>query len=142
MTRPSVASARDTHPATPRRTYSSQPPRRPSNNTVKFWPFLAIIVVGTGAFAYMSKSRAGQGVLIVAPPLHGMRFLTGRDSPGGIYILSKSHNSRSKAVTRFCLADVEEDNGSDYIRCLGRTWGGACGGRYIIYLSTATIPYT
>ncbi|KAI0456596.1 hypothetical protein F5B21DRAFT_143486 [Xylaria acuta] len=47
-------------PATPRRTYSSQPPRGP-NATVKFWPFIAVIIVGTGAFAYMSKSRAGQG---------------------------------------------------------------------------------
>ncbi|KAI3343055.1 hypothetical protein F4824DRAFT_129086 [Ustulina deusta] len=44
----------------PWRTYSSQPRRGP-NTTVKFWPFLAIIVVGTGAFAYVSKSRAGQG---------------------------------------------------------------------------------
>ncbi|KAI8635117.1 uridylate kinase [Xylariaceae sp. FL1651] len=43
-----------------RRTYSTQPPRGP-NNSVKFWPFLAIIIVGTGAFAYVSKSRAGQG---------------------------------------------------------------------------------
>ncbi|KAK5632941.1 hypothetical protein RRF57_008655 [Xylaria bambusicola] len=40
--------------------YSSQPRRGP-NITVKFWPFLAIIVVGTGAFAYVSKTRAGQG---------------------------------------------------------------------------------
>ncbi|GAW25233.1 hypothetical protein SAMD00023353_0301560 [Rosellinia necatrix] len=46
--------------ATPRRGYSSQPPRG-STATVKFWPFLAIIIVGTGAFAYVSKSRAGQG---------------------------------------------------------------------------------
>ncbi|KAI1428290.1 uridylate kinase [Xylaria sp. FL1777] len=44
----------------PRRTYSAQPPRGP-NATVKFWPFLAIIVVGTGAFAYVSKSRANRG---------------------------------------------------------------------------------
>ncbi|KAI1279216.1 hypothetical protein F5Y07DRAFT_359479 [Xylaria sp. FL0933] len=44
----------------PQRAYSSQPPRGP-NTTVKFWPFLAIIVVGTGAFAYVSKLRAGQG---------------------------------------------------------------------------------
>ncbi|GAW18147.1 hypothetical protein ANO14919_076210 [Xylariales sp. No.14919] len=43
-----------------RRTYSSRSPRGP-NTTVKFWPFLAIIIVGTGAFAYVSKSRAGQG---------------------------------------------------------------------------------
>ncbi|KAI0514810.1 hypothetical protein F5B22DRAFT_609700 [Xylaria bambusicola] len=40
--------------------YSSQPRRGP-NTTVKFWPFLAIIIVGTGAFAYVSKTRAGQG---------------------------------------------------------------------------------
>ncbi|KAI1749346.1 hypothetical protein F4782DRAFT_513422, partial [Xylaria castorea] len=46
--------------ATPRRTYSSQPPRGP-NATVKFWPFILVIIVGTGAFAYVSKSRAGQG---------------------------------------------------------------------------------
>ncbi|KAI1157085.1 hypothetical protein F4825DRAFT_400576 [Nemania diffusa] len=45
--------------ATSRRLYSSRP--RGPNATVKFWPFLAIIVVGTGAFAYVSKSRAGQG---------------------------------------------------------------------------------
>ncbi|KAI1189050.1 hypothetical protein F5B17DRAFT_392789 [Nemania serpens] len=48
-------------PATYRRTYSTRPPRGP-NATVKFWPFLAIIAVGTGAFAYISKSRAGQGM--------------------------------------------------------------------------------
>ncbi|KAI1200582.1 hypothetical protein F5X97DRAFT_293131 [Nemania serpens] len=48
-------------PATHQRTYSSRPPRGPNTTTVKFWPFLAIIVVGTGAFAYISKSRAGQG---------------------------------------------------------------------------------
>ncbi|KAI1127941.1 uridylate kinase [Nemania abortiva] len=46
--------------ATQQRPYSSRPPRGP-NTTVKFWPFLAIIVIGTGAFAYVSKSRAGQG---------------------------------------------------------------------------------
>ncbi|KAI0101590.1 hypothetical protein GGR51DRAFT_529472 [Nemania sp. FL0031] len=46
--------------AVQRRPYSSRPPKGP-NVTVKFWPFLAIIVVGTGAFAYVSKSRAGQG---------------------------------------------------------------------------------
>ncbi|KAI0553534.1 hypothetical protein F4679DRAFT_423011 [Xylaria curta] len=45
---------------TSRRTYSSQPPRG-SNATVKFWPFILVIIVGTGAFAYVSKSRAGQG---------------------------------------------------------------------------------
>ncbi|KAI1300295.1 uridylate kinase [Xylaria venustula] len=39
------------------RSYSSQPPRGP-NTTVKFWPFLAIIIVGTGAFAYVSNLRA------------------------------------------------------------------------------------
>ncbi|KAI1368561.1 uridylate kinase [Xylaria arbuscula] len=44
----------------PQMGYSSQLPRGP-NATVKFWPFLAIIVVGTGAFAYVSKSRSGQG---------------------------------------------------------------------------------
>ncbi|KAI0400547.1 uridylate kinase [Xylaria palmicola] len=49
-------------PMTPprRRPYSSKPPRGP-NTAVKFWPFLAIIVVGTGAFAYVSKSRSGRG---------------------------------------------------------------------------------
>ncbi|KAI1168780.1 hypothetical protein F5B18DRAFT_196540 [Nemania serpens] len=48
-------------PATNQRTYSSRPPRGP-NTTVKFWPFLAIITAATGAFAYISKSRAGQGM--------------------------------------------------------------------------------
>ncbi|KAI0974451.1 hypothetical protein F4678DRAFT_376201 [Xylaria arbuscula] len=57
---PPAAKARVGGTTRPRRSYSSQPPRGP-NTTVKFWPFLAIIIVGTGAFAYVSKSRAGQG---------------------------------------------------------------------------------
>ncbi|KAI1435314.1 hypothetical protein GGR50DRAFT_657913 [Xylaria sp. CBS 124048] len=63
MTRFSAASPRFISPATPRRTYSSRPPRGPTNNSnaVKFWPFLAIIAVGTGAFMYVSRLRAGQG---------------------------------------------------------------------------------
>ncbi|KAI0191593.1 hypothetical protein F4808DRAFT_443700 [Astrocystis sublimbata] len=44
-----------------RRTYSSGPPRRGNTEPVKFWPFLAVIAIGTGAFAYVSKQRAGQG---------------------------------------------------------------------------------
>jgi hypothetical protein len=52
--------SRSMSPTMRTRNYSSQPPRGP-NTAVKFWPFLAIIVVGTGAFAYVSKSMAGQG---------------------------------------------------------------------------------
>ncbi|KAI1407853.1 hypothetical protein F5Y13DRAFT_173906 [Hypoxylon sp. FL1857] len=41
----------------PLRTYSTQPPRGP-NNTVKFWPFIAIIGIGTAGYILMIKSRA------------------------------------------------------------------------------------
>ncbi|KAI6093903.1 hypothetical protein F4821DRAFT_221700 [Hypoxylon rubiginosum] len=39
------------------RTYSTQPPRGP-NNAVKFWPFVAIIGLGTAGYVFMIKSRA------------------------------------------------------------------------------------
>ncbi|KAI1454381.1 hypothetical protein F4805DRAFT_439863 [Annulohypoxylon moriforme] len=39
------------------RTYSSQPPKGP-NQAVKFWPFIAIIGIGFGSYAYMAKARA------------------------------------------------------------------------------------
>ncbi|KAI1383303.1 uncharacterized protein F4822DRAFT_72964 [Hypoxylon trugodes] len=39
------------------RAYSAQPPRG-SNNSVKFWPFLAIIGIGTAGYVFMIKSRA------------------------------------------------------------------------------------
>ncbi|KAI1736930.1 hypothetical protein F4680DRAFT_244282 [Xylaria scruposa] len=58
--RPSATRTSVSGSVTPRRTYSSQPPRGP-NATVKFWPFILVIIIGTGAFAYVSKSRAGQG---------------------------------------------------------------------------------
>ncbi|KAI0396236.1 hypothetical protein F5Y17DRAFT_456176 [Xylariaceae sp. FL0594] len=51
---PRVARAYSTSPPPP-------PPRKAPNTTVKFWPFIAIIVVGTGAFAYVSQMRAGSG---------------------------------------------------------------------------------
>ncbi|KAI1143533.1 hypothetical protein F5Y05DRAFT_368931 [Hypoxylon sp. FL0543] len=43
--------------AWPLRTYSTQPPRGP-NNTVKFWPFIAIIGLGTAGYVFMVRSRA------------------------------------------------------------------------------------
>ncbi|KAI0382032.1 hypothetical protein F5Y04DRAFT_56243 [Hypomontagnella monticulosa] len=39
------------------RTYSTQPPRGP-NNSVKFWPFVAIIGIGTAGYVFMIKTRA------------------------------------------------------------------------------------
>ncbi|OTA64647.1 hypothetical protein K449DRAFT_392759 [Hypoxylon sp. EC38] len=39
------------------RTYSTQPPRG-SNNTVKFWPFIAIIGLGSAGYVFMVRSRA------------------------------------------------------------------------------------
>ncbi|KAI0842185.1 hypothetical protein F5Y06DRAFT_259206 [Hypoxylon sp. FL0890] len=39
------------------RTYSTQPPRGP-NNTVKFWPFIAIIGIGSAGYVFMVRSRA------------------------------------------------------------------------------------
>ncbi|KAI2640618.1 hypothetical protein GGS26DRAFT_539068 [Hypomontagnella submonticulosa] len=39
------------------RTYSTQPPRGP-NNSVKFWPFLAIIGIGTAGYVLMIRARA------------------------------------------------------------------------------------
>ncbi|KAI1083145.1 hypothetical protein F5B20DRAFT_577527 [Whalleya microplaca] len=39
------------------RTYSTQPPRGP-NQSVKFWPFIAIIVLGSAGYYYMVKQRA------------------------------------------------------------------------------------
>ncbi|CAJ2501500.1 Uu.00g043530.m01.CDS01 [Anthostomella pinea] len=35
----------------------TQPPKG-ANKTVKFWPFLAIIVLGTGAFVWVTKNHA------------------------------------------------------------------------------------
>ncbi|KAI1382285.1 hypothetical protein F4677DRAFT_21372 [Hypoxylon crocopeplum] len=43
--------------SSPLRSYSTQPPRG-SNNAVKFWPFLAIIGIGTAGYVFMIKSRA------------------------------------------------------------------------------------
>ncbi|KAI8960116.1 hypothetical protein F5Y11DRAFT_330822 [Daldinia sp. FL1419] len=39
------------------RAYSTQPPRD-SNNTVKFWPFVAIIGLGTAGYVYMVRAKA------------------------------------------------------------------------------------
>ncbi|KAI2629641.1 hypothetical protein GGR54DRAFT_272164 [Hypoxylon sp. NC1633] len=39
------------------RSYSTQPPRG-SNNAIKFWPFLAIIGIGTAGYVFMIKARA------------------------------------------------------------------------------------
>ncbi|KAI0851524.1 hypothetical protein F5Y00DRAFT_229994 [Daldinia vernicosa] len=39
------------------RTYSTQPPRG-SNNTVKFWPFLAIIGLGTAGYVMLVRAKA------------------------------------------------------------------------------------
>ncbi|KAI2471205.1 hypothetical protein F4781DRAFT_128095 [Annulohypoxylon bovei var. microspora] len=38
------------------RTYSTQPPRG-SNDAVKFWPFLVIIGLGFGGYAFLVKTR-------------------------------------------------------------------------------------
>ncbi|KAI1768321.1 hypothetical protein GGR53DRAFT_462574 [Hypoxylon sp. FL1150] len=43
--------------SSPLRTYSTQPPKGP-NNAVKFWPFLAIIGLGTAGYVFLIKSRA------------------------------------------------------------------------------------
>ncbi|KAL7629242.1 bifunctional uridylate/adenylate kinase [Parahypoxylon ruwenzoriense] len=40
-----------------RRLYSTQPPRG-RNNAVKFWPFAAIIALGSGGYALMIRARA------------------------------------------------------------------------------------
>ncbi|KAI0533574.1 uridylate kinase [Xylaria digitata] len=68
------------HSIIPQRAYSSQPPRGP-NATVKFWPFLAIIIVGTGAFVYVSKSRAGQGIKIIPINMSAVDDLKNRKAP-------------------------------------------------------------
>ncbi|KAI1398529.1 hypothetical protein F4819DRAFT_468245 [Hypoxylon fuscum] len=39
------------------RAYSTQPPKGP-NATVKFWPFVAIIVIGTAGYIFTAKSMA------------------------------------------------------------------------------------
>ncbi|OTB08739.1 hypothetical protein M426DRAFT_316755 [Hypoxylon sp. CI-4A] len=39
------------------RSYSTQPPRGP-NNAVKFWPFIAIIGLGTAGYVFMIRARA------------------------------------------------------------------------------------
>ncbi|KAI2614459.1 uncharacterized protein GGS25DRAFT_471817 [Hypoxylon fragiforme] len=44
------------HPS-PSRGYSAQPPRGP-NNAVKFWPFAAIIAMGSAGYVLLARSRA------------------------------------------------------------------------------------
>ncbi|KAI1482800.1 hypothetical protein F4774DRAFT_369151 [Daldinia eschscholtzii] len=39
------------------RNYSTQPPRG-SNNTVKFWPFIAIIGLGTAGYVSLVRAKA------------------------------------------------------------------------------------
>ncbi|KAI1497377.1 hypothetical protein F5X99DRAFT_397327 [Biscogniauxia marginata] len=39
------------------RPYSTQRPKR-SDNAVKFWPFLVIIAMGTGAYVLLARTRA------------------------------------------------------------------------------------
>lgn len=42
-----------------RRSYASGPNPTPGKNPLTIWPFLAITLVGSGAYALMVKSRAG-----------------------------------------------------------------------------------
>lgn len=42
------------------RPYSSQPPKPRRNDEVKFWPFLAVIIVGTGGYMALAKHRHGE----------------------------------------------------------------------------------
>ncbi|KAH6963528.1 hypothetical protein DER45DRAFT_112485 [Fusarium avenaceum] len=42
------------------RPYSSQPPKPRRNDEVKFWPFLAVIIVGTGGYMALAKHRHGK----------------------------------------------------------------------------------
>ncbi|ETS87720.1 hypothetical protein PFICI_01548 [Pestalotiopsis fici W106-1] len=41
-----------------RRAYSTEPPKG-SNNSIKFWPFVVIIALGTGGYAMIVNRRAG-----------------------------------------------------------------------------------
>ncbi|KAI1470189.1 uncharacterized protein F4812DRAFT_421814 [Daldinia caldariorum] len=58
LMQPALPSRFRTATATPsRRSYSTQPPRD-SNNTVKFWPFIAIIGLGTAGYVSLVRAKA------------------------------------------------------------------------------------
>lgn len=42
------------------RSYSSQPPKPRRNDEVKFWPFLVVILVGTGGYVALVNRRNGK----------------------------------------------------------------------------------
>ncbi|KAI0018355.1 hypothetical protein F4780DRAFT_781507 [Xylariomycetidae sp. FL0641] len=46
---------------------STEPPKG-QNNAIKFWPFLAIIALGTGAFMYVANTRDKSKNVPVARP--------------------------------------------------------------------------
>ncbi|KAK6193423.1 eukaryotic translation initiation factor 2 subunit gamma [Pestalotiopsis sp. IQ-011] len=55
--RSSVSKTTTTTAAAARRAYSTEPPKG-SNNSIKFWPFLVIIALGTGGYAMVVNQRA------------------------------------------------------------------------------------
>jgi hypothetical protein len=42
------------------RCYSSQPPKPRRNDEVKFWPFVVVILVGTGGYVALVNRRNGK----------------------------------------------------------------------------------
>ena len=51
------------------RSYSSQPPKPRRNDEVKFWPFLVVILVGTGGYVALVNRRNGESNITFHPYL-------------------------------------------------------------------------
>lgn len=84
------------------RPYSSQPPKPRRNDEVKFWPFLAVIIVGTGGYMALAKHRHGEFDISVCFLMSRVKELWLR-----VFLLFPSYGGITLNISHLCLATIE-----------------------------------